>query len=143
MKDSNTERLVKKYKEGQSTLNEEQLLFKNTENLEPSIDAWSSFVKNNKKETPKEFNADLWKSFQKRTNKKRKLFVGILSAAASVVVLMALFLGNPKQDQLNYVEKEAMLSLAKKMVSNSNASEAEERIIYENDIVIIYTSKEE
>jgi len=143
MKDDNTERLIKKYKEGQSTLNEEHVLFECTENLEPSIDAWSTFVKHNKREAPKDFNAHLWQSFQKRTNNKRKLSISVLSAAASVVVLMAFFLGNPKQDQLKYAEKEAMLTLAKKMVSNSDAVETEERIIYENDIVIIYTTKEE
>ncbi|WP_400079348.1 hypothetical protein [Winogradskyella sp. R77965] len=143
MKDDNTERLIKKYKEGQSTLNEEQLLFESTENLEPSIDAWSTFVKHNKKEIPEDFNAQLWQSFEKRTNKKRKVFVGILSAAASVVLLVSLFLFNQNHDEMSYAEKETLLNLARDMVYNTDSAEVEERIVYENDIVIIYTTKEE
>ncbi|WP_299122444.1 hypothetical protein [uncultured Winogradskyella sp.] len=143
MKEYKAEGLINKYKEGQTTLSEEQVLFNSTDNLEPSLEAWSAFVKNNKTELPKDFNAQLWESFENRKSKKRKLFVGVLSAAASVIVLMSLFLGNPKQEALNYAEKEALLSLAKKMVSNSDVVETEERIIYENDIVIIYTTKEE
>jgi len=142
MKEDKTKRLIKKYKEGQSTLNEEQFLFHSTESLDPSLDAWSTFVKNNQTETPKDFNAQLWESFQNRKNRKRKLFIGIFSAAASVVLLVSLFLGTPKQDELNYAEKEAMLSLAKEMVSNSDSVEIEQNIIFENEIVIIYTTKE-
>ena len=143
MKEDKTERLIKKYKEGQSTLSEEQFLFDSTDNLEPSLDAWSAFVKNNKTETPKDFNKSLWESFQNRKNRKRKLFVGILSAAASVVLFISLFLANPKQEESNYSEKEVLLSLAKEMVSNSVSAEIEQSIIYENEIVIIYTTQEQ
>ena len=143
MKEGKRERLIKKYKEGQSTLSEEQFLFESTENLDPSLDAWSAFVKNNKTETPKDFNKSLWESFQNRKNRKRKLFVGILSAAASVVLFISLFLANPKQEESNYSEKEVLLSLAKEMVSNSVSAEIEQSIIYENEIVIIYTTKEQ
>jgi len=143
MKEYKTEGLVKNYKEGETTLNEEHVLFNSTENLEPSLEAWSTFVKNNKTEIPKDFNAELWESFENRKNRKRKIVVGIMSAAASVVLLISFFLTNPKQEELNYAEKEALLSLAKKMVSNSDSVETEERIIYENDIVVIYTTKEQ
>ena len=142
MKEHKTERLIKKYKEGESTLNEEQFLFDSTENLDPSLEAWSTFVKSNKTETPEDLNEILWESFQNKKNKKRKLFISIMSTAASVILLISLFLGNPKQEALNYAEKEALLSLAKKMVSNSDVVETEQRIIYENEIVIIYTTKE-
>ena len=143
MKECKTERLIKKYKEGQSTLSEEQFLFDSTENLESSLDAWSTFVKNNKTETPKGFNTLLWASFQNRKNRKRKIFVGVISAAASVILLMSLFFANPKQEELNYSEKEVLLSLAKEMVSNSVSAEIEQSIIYENEIIIIYTTKEQ
>ncbi len=142
MKEDKTKRLIKKYKEGQSTLSEEQFLFDSTENLEPSLEAWSTFVKNNKTETPKDFNELLWESFQNKKNRKRKLFVGIMSAAASVILLISLFLANPKQEELNYSEKETLLNLARDMVYNSDSAEIEESIIYENEIVIIYTTKE-
>jgi hypothetical protein len=141
MKEDKTERLIKKYKEGQSTLNEEHFLFDNAKNSEHSLEVWSTFVKNNKKETPENFNELLWQSFQNRKIRKRKIFVGIISAAASVILLISLFKTNPEQKELNYSEKEALLSLAKEMVSNSDPAEIEQNIIYENEIVIIYTTK--
>ena len=142
MKEDKVERLLKKYQEGQSTLKEEAFLFDNTESLEPSFEAWSTFVKNNKTETPKDFNERLWQSFQNRKKKKRKLFVGGFSVAASVILLIALFFTNPKEEELNYAEKEALLSLAKEIVANSTPAEIEQNIIYENEIIIIYTTKE-
>jgi|SRR5680860_564689 len=142
MKEDKTERLIKKYKEGNSTLNEEQFLFDNAKNSEPSLEVWSTFVKNNKTETPENFNALLWESFQNKKIRKRKIFVGIMSAAASVILLISLFLANPKQEELNYSEKETLLNLALDMVSNPGLVEIEQNIIYENEMVIIYTTTE-
>ncbi|KGK28837.1 hypothetical protein EL45_18655 [Cellulophaga sp. E6(2014)] len=142
MEENKAERIIKKYKEGQSTLSEEQFLFDNTENLKPSMKAWSTFVKNNKTTTPKDFNEHLWESFQNKKNKKRKVLIGALSVAASVSVLMALFLTHPAPEELNYSEKEALLNIAREMVNQTDLAEIEERVIYENDIVIIYTTKE-
>lgn len=142
MEENKAERIIKKYKEGQSTLSEEQFLFDNTENLNPSMKAWSTFVKNNKTTTPKDFNEHLWASFKTKRNRKRKLLIGALSVAASVSVLIALFLTHPAPDELNYSEKEALLNIAREMVNQTDLAEIEERVIYENDIVIIYTTKE-
>ena len=142
MEENKAERIIKKYKEGQSTLSEEQFLFDNTENLKPSMKAWSTFVKNNQTETPKDFNEHLWKSFETKKNRKRKLLIGAMAVAASVSVLIALFLTHPAPDELNYSEKEALLNIAREMVNQTDLAEIEERVIYENDIVIIYTTKE-
>ncbi|TGV00490.1 hypothetical protein [Flavivirga rizhaonensis] len=142
MKEDKIERLIEKYKEGNSTLNEEQFLFDNAKNSEPSLEAWTTFVKNNKKETPKNFNDILWESFQNKKIRKRKIFFGIMSAAASVILLISLFIANPKQKELNYSEKEALLNQALNMVSNSGLAEIQQSIIYENEMVIIYTTTE-
>lgn len=142
MEENKADSILKKYKEGQSTLSEEQFLFDNTENLEPSMKAWSTFVKNNKTTTPIDFNERLWASFETKRNRKRKVLIGALSVAASVSVLIALFLTHPAPEELNYSEKEALLNIAREMVNHTDLAEIEERVIYENDIVIIYTTKE-
>ncbi|QXP54853.1 hypothetical protein H0I25_12235 [Cellulophaga sp. HaHa_2_95] len=142
MEENKADSIIKKYKEGQSTLSEEQFLFDSTENLKSSMKVWSTFVKNNKTATPKDFNERLWESFQNKKNRKRKLLIGALSVAASVSVLIALFFTHPAPEELNYSEKEALLNIARDMVNHTDLAEIEERIIYENDIVIIYTTKE-
>ncbi|NRD23922.1 hypothetical protein HNV10_11750 [Winogradskyella litoriviva] len=142
MKEDKTKVLLKKYKEGYTTLDDEQFLLDKTSGITPSLDAWSTFVKNNKIETPHNFNEKLWESFQNKKNRKRKVFVGIMSAAASLLLFITFIITNQKQEELNYSEKEALLSLAKEMVSNSDSTDNEKNIIYENDMVIIYTTKE-
>jgi len=142
MKEDEIERLIKKYNEGNSTLNEEQILFDNTKNSKPSLEAWSTFAKKNKIETPKGFNDTLWESFQNKKIRKRKVYVGIIAAAASVLLLISLYIVNPKQKELDYSEKQALLNQALNMVSNSGLVEIQERIIYENEMIIIYTSTE-
>ncbi len=142
MEENKADSILKKYKEGQSTLSEEQFLFDNTENLNPSMKAWSTFVKNNQTATPKYFNEHLWASFETKRNRKRKLLIGAMAVAASVSVLIALFFTHPAPEELNYSEKEALLNIAREMVHHTDLAEIEERVIYENDIVIIYTTKE-
>ena len=139
MKEIEFEKLVEKYNEGDSSLKEEQLLFNNAKNSEHSLEAWSTFVKNNKKEIPKDFIETLWESFQNKKIRKRKIFIGIMSAAASVLLLISLFITTPKQKELNYSEKEVLLNQAINMVSNS---EIKKNIFYEDDMIIIYTTTE-
>ena len=45
MEKAEFKKLVKKYNEGESSLEEEQLLFNNANNSEYSLKAWSTFVK--------------------------------------------------------------------------------------------------
>lgn len=142
MKEDEIKRLIEKYKEGNTTLNEEQFLFNHTKDSELSLEVWSNFIKNNKKETPTNFNATLWESFQNKKIGKRKRFVRIISAAASVILLISFYIASPKQKELSYSKKEDLLNQALNMVSNSELSETQQNIIYENEIVIIYTTSE-
>lgn len=142
MKEDEIERLIEKYKEGNSTLNEEQFLFEHIKSSEPSLEVWSTFIKNNKKETPNNFNDTLWESFQNKKIGKRKRFVGVISAAASVILLISLYIVSPKQKEVSYSEKEDLLNQALNMVSNSEPSKIQQSIIYENEMIIIYTASE-
>lgn len=142
MKEDEIEKLVEKYKKGDSTLNEENILFNDAKNLEPSFELWSTFVKNNKIVTPKNFNDTLWESFQNKKSRKRKIVTLIMSAAASVLLLISLFIANLDQKKLNYSEKEALLNQAINMVSNSGISEIPKSVFYEDDMIIVYTTTE-
>lgn len=140
MKDDGLKKLIEKYKEGNSTLKEEQFLFNNNQNLEPSLKAWYSFIKQNRKETPNNFNDSLWKSFQNKKIKKRRLIIGMISAVASVLLLISLFVSKPKEKEFSYSDKEILLNQALNMFSGTNQQEVEQNIIYENEIIIIYTT---
>ena len=142
MKEDKIEKLTEKYEAGTSTLYEEQLLFNNAENSSSKIEAWSTFVKQNKRHAPENFNNTLWDSFQNKTIKKRRFKIKIISAAASVVLLIALFISIPRQKKLSYNEKEALLTQARNMIADSEQKIAMENIIYEDEKIIIYTNIE-
>ena len=142
MKEKKIENLIEKYEAGTSTLQEEQFLFNNAENSGLTIKAWSTFAKANKRKAPDNFIDALWESFQNRKIKKRRFITGIMSAAASVILIIALFIGSPGQKKLSYSEKEALLNQALNMFASTEQVQTQQSIIYENDLIIIYTSTE-
>lgn len=142
MKKETTKNLIKKYEAGTSTLEEERQLFDSTHESEAKIEALSHFVKQNKIEIPEGFNDTLWDSFEKKNNRTRKLKFGILSAAASVLLIITLFISYPTQQELSYSEKEALLTESLNMFANTNEVKREHTIIYESDLIIIYNSIE-
>lgn len=142
MKEKKIERLTKKYKEGASTLQEEQFLFDNSENSPSIIDAWTAFIKQNKIKVPENLNDRLWDSFQNRTARKRRLKIKTIAAAASVFFIIAFFIGNREQKLLSYREKEVLLKEALNMFAHSEQEIARESIIYEDEQIIIYTHLE-
>ena len=140
MKEVEFEKLVEKYNEGDSSLKEEQLLFNNAKNSEHSLEAWSTFVKNNKKEIPKDFNDTLWESFQNKKTIKRKEIIKIMSVAATVLLIISLFVGNLKLKEQSYSEKEVLLNQALNMFHNTTEKEVKYNIFYENEMIIVYTT---
>ena len=142
MKEENTNRLIKKYKEGESTLKEEEHLFNTALNADPTLKNWATFVKKNKGTTPSDLNERLWEAFEPKTSTKNRLLTVLLSTAAAVLIGTALLITFQQQKKNDYAEKEALLSQALDMVTSSNQVQPNEYIIYENDMVIIYTTSE-
>jgi hypothetical protein len=142
MKEAEFEILYKNYKDGNSTLKEEQLLFNHAKNSEPSLEAWSTFVKNNKTKAPKDFNNVLWQSFQAKKKRKQKGIIRALFTAASVILLISFFIGKRGQKEQSYAEKEVLLNQALGMFDSFEQKEIRHNIFYENEMIIVYTTTE-
>lgn len=141
MKDENLKNLIDKYENGQSSLNEEKILHDQTDEINPEMKPWSEFVNNHKAKVPEEFNEELWEKFEPKTNTTRKLFISIASVAATVLLIVTLYFNfNSNQQELSYEEKEALLNQAKDMLFNEDHL-AQQDIIYEDETIIIYTTK--
>ncbi len=142
MKESNTEQLIKKYKEGYSTLLEEKKLFNSAKNLSFPLSAWTTFVNKNRKEVPKTFNENLWKSFQGKKRKKHNtLTISIVSLAATVLLLISLNVTQINQETKHTFESNELLNLITNIASNLSVSESHHTIIYQDEIIVIYTTK--
>ncbi|NJB72328.1 hypothetical protein GGR42_002819 [Saonia flava] len=142
MKEAKFEKIVEKYKKGESTLSEESFLFNNAKNSGPSLEAWSTFIKKNKTEAPKDLNERLWQSFQTKKAKKRRLFVKIMGAAASIILLVSFFFGNLEKEEQSYSEKERLLNQALAMFDSNEEEDIQHTIFYENEMIIVYLTIE-
>ena len=142
MKEVNIKNLITKYKLGTSSLKEEQFLFDNVDDSEPSIEATSVFSKMNKKEIPDNFNDKLWNSFEEKTSSNNTFKYSFIAVAASITLILTLFISNQKESKLNYSDKVALLNEAQMMFLNLEETPSTHNIIIESDLVVVYTKKE-
>lgn len=131
--------LEKKYLAGETTLEEEEFLRENASKLAPELRLLFQFTKSIKKHAPDGLKQKVWKSINTSTIKLR---LGIFAAAASVLFLAIFSLQNFKDREMSYEEKEATLKEAIAMFSESDTAYDVKEILYEDELVIIYTSNE-
>ena len=143
MSEENIKNIIKKYTSGTSTLEEEKMLFTSAKKTNESLKIWADFVKQNQKEIPENLNDKLWESFEEKTKKSHKFKIGVLSAAASISLILSLFIYNNNQNTLSETEKQALLNEAKSMFIEPNKEKVIYRKILENDLVIVYTKTQE
>ncbi len=139
MSEENINDIIKKYKAGTSSLEEEKILFNSTDLADDSIKPWASFVKKTKIETPENFNEKLWTSFDAKTKNPSKLKVGVLSAAASIALIFSLLFYNSNKSELSESKKSVLLEEAKSMFADKNKEKAVYKKILENDLIIVYS----
>ena len=139
MKEETIKNRIEKYKNGETSLKEEEQLFKNVGENQPGIEVLSDFVKENKINIPPNLNDKLWKSFEEKTTKNNRFKIGFFSAAASILLLVSLYFGFLNNDELSYDEKQALLNEAKSMFSDAEVKQTIHNIIIETDFVIVYT----
>ncbi|QXP64435.1 hypothetical protein [Polaribacter sp. HaHaR_3_91] len=140
MKEENIKNLITKYKLGSSSLKEESFLFENVNDSETAIKTVATFVKKNKKVAPDNFNNDLWKSFDKKTTQKNRFKIGLISAAASILLISTLYINTISDSGLSYGEKEALLNEAKNMFTKQEVQPIS--VLIESDLIIVYTKIE-
>ncbi|APZ45894.1 hypothetical protein BW723_06115 [Polaribacter reichenbachii] len=139
MNEEHINNLIKKYKAGESSLQEEKLLFDTLDESNPELKSVAAFVQKNSITAPDHLNDKLWNSFEKRNSKSKRLKIGIFSAAASIVLLVTLYINMNHQNKLSNSEKQALLNEAKNMFADVNSAENQHRIIVESDLVVVYS----
>ncbi|AWV97286.1 hypothetical protein [Arcticibacterium luteifluviistationis] len=130
-------KLLEKYMAGETTLEEEKFLLDNASNPEQDMAAWFKYAKHKKRQPTPNLGEKIWATISKKTLRFK---IGMFAAAASILLLAFFSLQNLKQEKLAYKEKEATLKEALAMLSVPKIKPAAASIIYEDDLVIIYTS---
>lgn len=134
--------LIEKYEAGDSTLSEEKFLFNSVENSDPATETWSTFAKHKQKTAPVDLNNSIWETIQNKKQKKRRLSIGIISAAASVLIFLFISINHFSSNKMSSSEKEVLLNEALEMLASTQQKETEKNIIYEDEMIIIYTASE-
>ena len=140
MKEETINKLIQKYKNGETSLKEEEQLFYNAKENQPEIRILADFKEKNQIKTPSNLNDKLWNSFDVKQRKNNRFRIGVFSAAASIMLLLSFYFGSLNNNKLSYSEKQALLDEAKKMFLESEQSI--QNIILETDMVIVYTKPE-
>lgn len=142
MKDDKHQQLVARYKEGKTSLEEEKTLFRAFKNTDAPFEPWSSFVTGVKKDVPADFNNMQWKLFNDKTEQKPRFLFKIMSTAAAIGVFITLYFFYSEEKKLDYAQKEALLEEAINMIPKPDLTLTPQTVIYENEMVIIYTTKQ-
>lgn len=141
MKEELMNNLIEKYKSGLTSLEEEKTLFESDAITDKSIQKLVTFIKKTKKQAPENFNEKLWVSFEEKTKKPNKYRIGLISAAASLALILSIYMSNNNSNELTIGEKEALLKEAKSMFLATN-EEAKYDVVFENELVVVYTKSE-
>ncbi|PCE66299.1 hypothetical protein [Sediminicola luteus] len=143
MREDEIRRLTEKYERGETTLEEEVFLFENVKEPDTPWANWFTFLENNKITPPEDLNDRLWESFEGGRDRKRKKMVWGMAAAASVLLLVSFLILGPRQsNEQDFAQKEALFKEALDMIGSMEPAAIERTIVYENEMVIIYTTKE-
>lgn len=134
---------MEKYSSGKSTLDEEASYVKDVEKNNENSSPWFMYLKEEKKNIPTGLNERVWDKIQKREkkNKLRKLVIGGMSIAASLLLLFLFFKPEPVPKSYSLEEKQALLKEAMALFENDNINKRNKKVLYEDDIIIIYASK--
>ncbi|WP_299046586.1 hypothetical protein [uncultured Polaribacter sp.] len=142
MSEESIKKIIKKYKSGTSTIADENFLFENVTNTDKTTHYIAAFIKESKLQTPRNLNNTLWDSFEQKTKKKKEFKLALLPLAASVVLIISVYINNKRSDTLDIQRKEALLNEAKSMFKNSEDPQIIHHIIIESDLLVVYTKTE-
>jgi len=133
-------KLIQLYREGRTTLEEEELLRNHPGTGLHSEGPWLKFAGSNRKDTPAGLEADVISLIRERQGKKRRLALRFGYAAAIIIAaFISVVLITPvRQGVMTYDEKVEAMKEAFDLLEPTLTAEAGKEIIYEDDILIIY-----
>ncbi len=133
--------LLEKYEQGLASQEEMDLLMEQFEDSWTGPGVWFNYLRLQKKKAPENLNYQVWSAIQSQEKKKNRKITLFISAAASLAILISLIFISPSlrnQKEMTYEEKAAKLEEALSLISENN-EQADRKIIYEDEIIVIYT----
>lgn len=142
MKEESIKKLKEKYYAGSTSLKEEKQLNQESSKEDSSTGKIALFLENQKIEAPKGFNDNLWQSFEEKIIEKKRPAFWIWSAAASVVIVLSFNFFNLHQSNVEEIRKQTLLEEAKSMFIEKEEFIKTDKILFEDETLIVYTATE-
>jgi len=131
-------KLLELYRNGNSSLADEESL---TESFGDSLSGdkvWFSFIKHYRKRAPEYLENEV-KSYIFRNTKGRRLLIRLASVAAILIFLISLVVLVPgRQKEMDPTDKMALIEEAYKLINSNQGLVSEDEIIYEDETIVIY-----
>ena len=136
-------KLLELYEQGLSSSEEESILREKLGHDRNESFPWFTYLNNKKIKTPKDIEAQVWKSIQVHEKRKSRFGVKVLSIAASIALLISVLwiTDSFNSREMSYEEKAAVLEEALTMITSAEKGLVVEEIIYEDETIVIYTEK--
>ena len=109
---------LKNYWDGETSLSEEEALFFN-EKRAPELEAWATYVQQKKVKAPSHLQDSIWSAIENRNKSKKRMIYSLSGVAASILLVIAFFI-QPRNADMGYAEKEALLEEALAMFPDEN-----------------------
>lgn len=142
MNTGKSESLYKDYLEGLTSLEQEEMLRAESDNLSKGDQLWLDYQKDKMVETPAALTYGIKQSLASGSLKRKRTLKALVSAAAAVGLIISIwFFSESKSKEMPYAEKLVALTEARMLLEDQAEAESEEEseeIIYEDESIIIY-----
>lgn len=142
MREVHINELITKYKTGLTSIKDEELLFNNIPENDERLQQIASFKESQKVKVPENLNEKLWVDFEEKITQKKSTPIYKWSAVASVLLILALYLNYGYQKNQEELKKQALLEEAKSMFAETNEPLKMNKILFEDETLIVYTKTE-
>lgn len=141
MKKEYIDKQLEIYEQGLSSADEERELISLLGDSDKGSNYWFKYIKQHKRIAPVNLESDIWSAIQSKEQRKRRTLFKIGSVAASVILAVSLFFTFDilRPEEMSYEEKEVALKEAMALFSETQEKPVLEEILYEDEIIIIYT----
>ncbi len=144
MKEQREDKLLESYRQGKSTLEEENILRERNREISDPEAEWFKFTARYRKEAPEGLEKRITESLGRNREGRRRLISFVSASAAIVVILISLTILKPwDSSRLSYNRKVALYQEALNMVGSAEPVITGKEIIYEDETITIYLETEE
>ena len=129
--------LISKYLDAETTLDEEQELFRAKGQVR-QIEDWFAFINKKRKHSPPHLSQSIRAAIRHRKVSKQRVLLRLSGLAASIILLLGFCIYNAHLKSSDYREKKALLREALSMFPSDQQVHEPPGVLYEDEMIVIY-----